>query len=186
MTVGAIRSPRLRHLRMPAAPAPTAHRLDYSALEKHRPQLMSLASRMVRDPGIAEDLVQESLLRAWQGLGGFRGESAVLTWLYKILMNCAFNQFSRSRHEVRFSGPGEDDAPPEPVDHSTPEMHLDAMRRAERMARQLDRLPASLVRTLELRYRDDLSYEEIAGVLGLPIGTVRSRLSRAHLALGLK
>jgi RNA polymerase sigma-70 factor (ECF subfamily) len=54
------------------------------------------------------------------------------------------------------------------------------------VARQLDRLSPSLVRTLELRYRDDLSYEEIAGVLGLPIGTIRSRLSRAHRTLGLK
>jgi len=170
---------------MPAAPAPTSHQLDYSALEKHRPQLMSQAIRIARDPGIAEDLVQECLLRAWQGLGGFRGESAVSTWLYKILMNCAFTQFSRTRHEVRFSGPGEDDAPPDPVDHCTPDMHLDALRRADRMARQLDRLPASLARTLELRYLADLTYEEIAGVLGLPVGTVRSRLSRAHRALGL-
>lgn len=141
---------------------------------------------MVRDTGIAEDLVQECLLRAWQGLGGFRGESAVSTWLYKILMNCAFNQFRRTRHEARFSGPREDDARPEPVDHCTPEMHFDALQRAERMAMQLDRLPATLARTLELRYRDDLTYEEIAGVLGVPVGTVRSRLSRAHRALGLK
>lgn len=171
---------------MPAAPAPTSHQLDYSALEKYRPQLMSLATRMVRDPDIAEDLVQECLLRAWQGLGRFRGESAVSTWLYKILMNCAFTQFSRTRHEVRFSGSGEGDAFPEPVDHSTPEIHLDALRRAERMARQLDSLSPSLARTLELRYREELSYEEIAGALGLPVGTVRSRLSRAHRALGLK
>ena len=141
---------------------------------------------MARDPGIAEDLVQECLLRAWQGMEGFRGESAVSTWLYRILANCSLTQFNRTRHEVRFSGPGEDDAPPEPVDHITPEMHLDALRRAERMARQLDSLSPSLARTLELRYRDELSYEEIAGVLGLPVGTVRSRLSRAHRALGLK
>lgn len=171
---------------MPTATAPNPHRLDYSALEKYRPRLMSQALRMARDPGIAEDLVQECLLRAWQGLEGFRGESTVSTWLYRILVNCSLNQFNRTRHEVRFSGPGEDDAPPDPIDHCTPEMHLDALRRAERMARQFDRLPPSLARTLELRYLADLTYEEIAEALGLPVGTVRSRLSRAHRALGLK
>lgn len=160
--------------------------INYAALEQHRSLLLRQSIRLVRDTAIAEDLVQDTLMRAWLAMPNFRGKCALSTWLTQILMNRAYSHFARKKHE-KVVFPSDDDVLAwEPTDHSTPESHLEARQRAETVARQWARLPASLMRTLELRYEEELSYEEIATVLGVPIGTVRSRLSRAHRALGLK
>lgn len=159
-------------------------RPDYQAVEQYRPRLMRQAMRLVRDQATAEDLVQECLIKAWRGLDGFMGHSALYTWLYRILLNCTYNHFNRSGREIQLTDEREEAF--EMPDEATPEEHLIAKQRAQDLLEGLDGLPQSLSETLTLRHMDDLSYEEIAAALAIPVGTVRSRLSRAHRALGLK
>ena len=159
--------------------------LDYEAIEQHRPRLMRQAMRLVRDHGTAEDLVQECLFRAWKSREQFQGISSLHTWLYRILLNCAFNHFKRCKREVHFPEAKGSDSPIELPDEATPEQHLIAKQRAQLLLKALERLPAALSETLALRYLHDLSYEEIAATLDLPVGTVRSRLHRTNRALGI-
>lgn len=166
----------------------TAIRLDYAEIEQYRPRLMRQALRMVRNSGTAEDLVQECLMNAWIQLDRFRGECRPYTWLYRILLNLVFNHRKRHKREVLISSlslEGGAEAGLEIPDEATPEQHLIAKQRAQSLIRALERLPFSLSETLALRYLHDLSYEEIADTLDLPVGTVRSRLHRTHRVLGI-
>jgi RNA polymerase sigma-70 factor (ECF subfamily) len=147
------------------------------------------AQRIVRNSGAAEDLVQDCLIRAWLNLDKFRGESQVYTWLHRILLNMIFNHLQRTKHEAMpFStigeGLSEDDF--DIPDDDSPEAHLIAKQRAQSLLGQLDTLPPPFTNTLQLRYQNDLSYEEIAKKLGISINTVRTRLHRARLVLGIK
>jgi len=161
----------------------------YADLEKNRSKLMWHAQRIVRNSGTAEDLVQDCLIKAWLNLDKFRGESQVYSWLHRILLNTVFNHLQSSKHEaMSFStigeGLNEDDF--EIPDDDSPEAHLIAKQRAQSLWGQLDALPPPMTHTLQLRYQEDLSYEEIAKALAIPINTVRTRLHRARLALGIK
>ncbi|WP_082708666.1 sigma-70 family RNA polymerase sigma factor [Thiobacillus denitrificans] len=162
---------------------------SYADLEKNRSKLMWQAQRIVRNSATAEDLVQDCLIKAWLNLDKFRGESQVYSWLYRILLNTVFNDLQRHRHEVLASSltrESEADGALEIPDIATPEEHLIARQRAQALLSRLESLSPSLTDTLQLRYQDDLSYAEIAQSLHVPINTVRTRLHRAHQALGIK
>ncbi|MFH1818719.1 MAG: sigma-70 family RNA polymerase sigma factor [Pseudomonadota bacterium] len=163
--------------------------LCYEELEKHRSKLMRHALRIVRNSGTAEDLVQDCLVKAWGHLDGFRGDCHVYTWLYRILLNTVFTHLQRRKHEVLTSSSvneREIAGDLEVSDEASPEMILISRQRAQILLKQMNSLPPSLADTLQLRYQDELSYAEIAQYLHVPINTVRTRLHRAHSALGIK
>lgn len=167
----------------------TKPQLCYEDFEQHRSRLMRLALKLVRISGTAEDLVQDCLIKAWLHREGFHGNCRVYTWLHRILLNTAFDHLQRHRHEVLASSltrESEADGALEIPDIATPEEHLIARQRAQALLNKLEALPPSLTDTLQLRYWDDLSYAEIAQSLQVPINTVRTRLHRAHQALGIK
>jgi RNA polymerase sigma-70 factor (ECF subfamily) len=167
-----------------------AQRGDKRAFEllvaKYQRKLARLLGRMVRDPAEVEDVTQEAFIKAYRALPSFRGDSAFYTWLYRIAINTAKNYLvAMGRRAPTSTGfdheeaEGFEDAE-QLRDTSTPEGELLGKQIAATVNRALDDLPEDLRTAITLREIEGLSYEEIAGVMNCPIGTVRSRIFRAR------
>ncbi len=145
-----------------------------------------LYNSLVRVLGSAEDArdaVQEAFVQAFVKLESFRGSSAFYTWLYRIAFNQAMSHARRKRPTQSLDD-GRADRGREPVDgQPAPDARLDASERATQVHRALAELSAEFRQVIVLREMDGCKYEEIAEMLELPIGTVRSRLFRARLEL---
>ncbi|HHO70436.1 MAG TPA: RNA polymerase sigma factor RpoE [Halothiobacillus sp.] len=161
-------------------------------VRKYQHKILRLISRFVRDPDDALDLTQETFIKAYRALDTFRGDSAFYTWLYRIAINTAKNQLSSNgRYGYIWSlnsSPGfESEEPmPEPEalrDHATPENAVLTDELEAVIRKAIAALPEDLRTALTLRELEGLSYEEIAQVMGCPIGTVRSRIFRAREAV---
>jgi RNA polymerase sigma-70 factor (ECF subfamily) len=151
--------------------------------------IFSLAARVV-GPAEAEDVVQETFLRAYRGLEKFRGESSLKTWLYAIALNRARARygalsrlrglFSRASHDRKdpFAAMDEVSDP-----GATPEQHAVMREQRRRLRAAMAVLPEEFRAAVVLRDLEGLSYEEVAAVLGVPVGTVRSRLARGRALL---
>ncbi len=173
-----------------------AQRGDKRAFEllvmKYQRKLGRLLSRMVRDPGEVEDVTQEAFIKAYRALPNFRGESAFYTWLYRIAINTAKNYLvalgRRAPTTTEFDNEDAesfDDA--EALrDTATPENELMGREVAAAVNKAVDSLPEDLRTAITLREIEGLSYEEIAGVMNCPIGTVRSRIFRAREAIAVE
>ena len=150
---------------------------------RYQARIVNYASAMVRDAGAAEDVAQETFVRAWRGLGRFRGESSFRTWLYRIATNVARTHLDRRGRQARIADRSLDDeaeplqAGDVPSPAPDPETSLVAR---EAIDRALAELPDELRLALVLRDVEGLDYQEIAGVTGAPIGTVESRIFRAR------
>jgi len=166
---------------------------DADALERlareQAPRLFRLALRLTGRREDAEDLVQETLLAALPALSGFEGRAKLSTYLMRALGNRFKNRLrarSRSRLVDWFRGrrSGSDaelDGPPDPMDASPTALEgLVTGERAARVREAVTRIEPHRRLTLLLREVEDLSYEEIAEMTGVPVGTVRSRLARAR------
>ncbi|NKF21792.1 RNA polymerase sigma factor RpoE [Solimonas marina] len=156
-------------------------------VRKYQHKIVQLVSRLVGD-GDAPDVAQETFIRAYRALNGFRGQSAFYTWLYRIGINTAKNYIvSRSR---RPADQDIDIADAELYGHTehlsdveTPEASLLTEEIRNAVADTIAKLPPDLRRAITLRELEGLSYEEIAEVMECPIGTVRSRIFRAREAI---
>lgn len=159
---------------------------------KYQRKLLRLVQRLVPDPAEAEDVVQESFVKAYRALPNFRGESAFYTWLYRIGINAAKNWLAnnqRSLPTVSDIGDEESEGLEDEVllrDEETPERVLLSKEIGETVSRAVEALPEELRTALLLREIDGLSYEEIAQVMDCPIGTVRSRIFRAREAVAAR
>ena len=157
---------------------------------KYQRRLMRLVSRLVHDPAEAEDVVQESFIKAYRALRHFRGESAFYTWLYRIGINTAKNFLvTQGRRAPTTSdldaAHGEDDFDML-RDINTPESMLASKQIAQTVNAAMELLPVELRTAIVLREIEGLSYEEISEVMGCPIGTVRSRIFRAREVIAEK
>jgi RNA polymerase sigma-70 factor (ECF subfamily) len=164
--------------------------LGFEQIVRHYSGMVfSLAARLV-GPMDAEDIVQETFLRAWHGLERFRGESSLKTWLYAIALNRARARHGRlARLRAVFTqGRTKEDDPFASLDNAadpalSPEENTLITERRRRLREALRTLPDEFRTAVVLRDLEGLSYEEVAGVLGVPIGTVRSRLARGRALL---
>jgi RNA polymerase sigma-70 factor (ECF subfamily) len=160
-------------------------------VSKYQRRLMRLVSRIVHDPAEAEDVVQETFIKAFRALRHFRGDAAFYTWLYRIGINTAknflVNQGRRpataSEPELEQAGQGEGEAL---RDINTPESMLASKQIAQTVNEAMDALPLDLRTAIVLREIEGLSYEEISAIMGCPIGTVRSRIFRAREVIAEK
>jgi RNA polymerase sigma-70 factor (ECF subfamily) len=155
---------------------------------QHQRMVFSLALHLLGNREEAMDLSQEVFLRVFRTLGAFRGQSALRTWIYRIVVNQARNRqrwWRRRRHDEQVSldehlvSCGELESHAEPW----PDRLLVNKENATRLWQALDRLPFDQRTAIILREVDGLKYEEIAFSLGIAIGTVKSRLTRARQAL---
>jgi RNA polymerase sigma-70 factor (ECF subfamily) len=160
-------------------------------VRKYQYRIAALVRRYVRDEAEAEDVVQESFVRAWRALPGFRGEAQFYTWLYRIAVNTAKNHLvSLGRR------PATEDIDDEELgavreaqslqDVATPEHEALRSEMEGLVLAAVARLAPELREALTLREVEGLSYEEIAERMQCPIGTVRSRIFRARDAIDLQ
>ena len=143
----------------------------------HRSGVINVVYRMCGDPQLAEDSAQEAFIRAWQHLPGFQPRSPFRNWLYRIATNVALDTLRRERDTVDV----------DKVQLSTrtqgPEDSFDQSERAELVREAVLALPPASRAVLVLREYEGLSYKQIAATLGIPIGTVMSRLNYARTQL---
>lgn len=170
-----------------------AQRGDKRAFEllviKYQRKLARLLSRLIRDPAEIDDVSQEAFIKAYRALPSFRGDSAFYTWLYRIAINTAKNYLvSTGRRTTSTSElEGEDGENFEENellgDWNTPEAELMSKEVMQTVNASMDALPEELRTAITLREIEGLSYEDIAGIMNCPIGTVRSRIFRAREAI---
>jgi RNA polymerase sigma-70 factor, ECF subfamily len=177
-------------------------------VDAHLARVWNVVWRVLRHQEDTEDVVQEVFLTAWQGISGFRGEARFATWLQTIAVTRALNHRARGAERLRraslpidaLAGDGGDGAAGapafgggagprsggEPADMrpaSSPLRSLEESDLNRRLTLCLERLPSAWRAVIALRDGGDRPYEEIAAALNLALGTVRSRLARARLAL---
>lgn len=156
-------------------------------VEKYRERVWRLAYHYLRDREEAWDVAQEAFIRAWQALPTFRGQSAFYTWLFRIVVNIATDR-ARQR-SARGRAFGTEPVPEEDwervlIDSARgPEEAAARTEERERIRRALDALPEHHRAIIMLSDLEGLSYREIADVLGIPMGTVMSRLHNARKRL---
>ena len=151
-------------------------------------KVYSLALRVTGDREEAAVLAQEAFLKAWQALPSFQGESSFSTWIHRLTANlCIDHLRRRARRQGVEGGPSLDDEEagwPEPADwEGDPQRQLERIELSEALERGLAALPDYFRQPLVLRELSGLSYQEIGAALGLDLGTVKSRIARARLAL---
>jgi RNA polymerase sigma-70 factor, ECF subfamily len=146
-------------------------------IERYDEGLRALAYRLLGDRDRMDDVLQEAYVRAYRGLGRFRGESTVATWLYRIVYNACVDELGRS-HEAVPAPIAEVDAWVDPA----PEVG-EAVARRQGLATALAALPPDDRAAVLLVDARGFSYDDAADVLGVPSGTVASRLNRARAAL---
>jgi len=167
-----------------------AQRGEVAALDalagRYRPMVMKIALRLTRNRADAEDATQEAMFRMFRALLDFRGESAFSSWLYRIALNSAKTALIERARRLRvFASAHEDDERHrlEPVDGSTPEALTLAAEIGAMTFAAVQALPLDQRNALALCQVDGLSYLEAARIMECPIGTVRSRVSRARQAI---
>lgn len=149
-------------------------------VRQYQERVFALISRMTGDPDRVEDIAQEVFLKAFRSLKSFRGGSRFYTWLYRITVNTVLNTMRSQgrRQETSLDALGglevQADADMEPAE-VTARLEL-----ARRVREAIDQLEEPYRVIIYLRELEDLSYEEIAEVVELPVGTVKSRLFRAR------
>ena len=152
---------------------------------RYQARILSLISRYIQDRDEVCDVAQETFVKAYRSLAGFRGDSSFYTWLYRIAVSVSLNHLASRAHRTAAASqelPESESGwhPQALTDHHSPEANLAGEQARARLARALQALPEELRSALLLREYDGFSYEQISGILECPVGTVRSRIFRAR------
>jgi RNA polymerase sigma-70 factor (ECF subfamily) len=143
-------------------------------VRSHREGVINVVYRMCGDANLAEDAAQEAFIRAWQHLPRYRPRSPFRNWLYRIATNVALDALRRERETV------DADSILLIAHNDGPEAAMEAQERGEQVRQAVLALPPASRSVLVLREYEGLSYREIAETLGIPSGTVMSRLNYAR------
>ncbi len=170
--------------------AQTGDQSAYNALvRKHEERAYKFAFRLTRDPEEAADVVAEAFIRVYNALPNFKGNSTFTTWLYRILTNCFLDmkKKDKSKHNVSLDASlqtEESEVHRQLEDpKASPQKDFEKVERERRMQRAVHRLPEYQRALVVMYHAEQMSYDEIAAALDLPVGTVKSRLNRARLTL---
>lgn len=156
-------------------------------VDRHKERALTLAVRIIGNKEEAEELVQDSFVRAFRSLNDFRGDSRFGTWLYRIVYNLCMTKVTRRREEENYIAEGADDDLL--ADVASPEEETDSLRRLQEeelhrlIGHAIERLPEKQRTVVTLFYVQEMSYEEIAQVTGQPMGSVKTHLFRGREAL---
>lgn len=149
-------------------------------VEAYQGQVYRLALRTGLSPADAEEAAQDAFLAAWKGLPRFRGDSRFSTWLYQLTTHAAIDLMRREK-KYRDNADIEDVVLPDGA--QSPQDTVEKQETQEAVQSALQALSPQAREILLLRYQAELGYEEIGEVLGLPNGTVKSRINRAKAQL---
>jgi len=155
-------------------------------VDRHKDRAMTLALRLVGDSREAEELVQDGFLRAFRNLHQFRGEAQFGTWFYRILYNLCMTRLRRKMAAPQMLDVNDDavlDALPAEEESLTFEEHFESSDLLRFLAIEVDALPPQYKSAVTLFYVQEMSYEEIAGVMDVPLGTVKTCLFRGRQLL---
>lgn len=155
-------------------------------VQQYQKRVFALAVRMCPTPELAEEAAQEAFLAAWQGLPFFRGDSAFATWLYRLTSNACVDLLRREGRHRSAAGPSLNDEESDlhlPDDAPGPQEQAERRELREQIETALQALTPEHRQVLVLREMHQLSYDEIAQVLKLDVGTVKSRINRGRKQL---
>jgi len=161
----------------------------YRALvERYQRPVFGLLLRIVRDRGWAEDLAQETFIKAFRALDSFQVERKFSSWLFKIAHNSAIDALRRRRLDTVPLETAGDDSPDllgylEDSGASSPESELRGRSIGEDLGAAMEQIRPDYRSVIQLRFIEGLSYDEIAQVMDLPLGTVKTHLHRARKQL---
>ena len=147
-------------------------------VDEHQRYVYNLALRIVKDENEALDLTQETFVRAWTALPNFKGQSQFRTWLYRIVTNLCYNRLPNLRRSLNDLGDDVMEDIPE-TNFNTPAQEFESNEIRQHLYRAIDSLDANYKILITLRYQNELSYDEIAVTLNLPLGTVKTGIFRA-------
>jgi RNA polymerase sigma-70 factor (ECF subfamily) len=153
-----------------------------SLVERHERRVYNLAFRILGREEDALDATQDAFLSALRKLAGFRGEAQFTTWMHRVTVNACYDLMRKKSRQPMLHVVGEDDeiaAEPGPP----AEDHADEVAGTTDVERALLRVPLEFRAVLVLHDLQDVAYDEIARILDVPIGTVKSRLHRGRVAL---
>ncbi len=154
---------------------------DIAAFEqivrRHQPAVYRVALRMLGSRADAEDVTQDTFVRAWRSLDRFRAQSALNTWLYRIVTRRCLDALAARRTTEQLDAASTESAEGEPAGIVEQREQLEAVKRA------IAGLPADQRAALVLREFEGLSYDELADVLGTSVASIKGRLHRARLSV---
>lgn len=163
---------------------------DYRAFDllvvKYQSRLISLAFKFSKDLQLAEDIVQDSLIKSFKSLDSFREDSSFYTWVYRITVNTSKNFLvSKKRKDELLASDMHEDGSLDlnSIETDNPENLLKASELKEILTSTLNQLGEDTKTALTLREFDGLSYEQISEIVNCPVGTVRSRIFRGREVL---
>ena len=145
--------------------------------------LYNFARWLAHNSNDAEDLVQETYLKALRSFASFQPGTNFRAWIFRILRNTFLSSCSKLERRMTVAMDSEEDGPELAVDTETPETILMNRSNSQLVQRAIDDLPVHYRETLLLCEVEEMSYQEIAEILSIPIGTVMSRLARARKAV---
>ncbi|HLJ33427.1 MAG TPA: sigma-70 family RNA polymerase sigma factor [Ktedonobacteraceae bacterium] len=150
-------------------------------VQRHQRRVFNLVFRMLQDYEEASEITQETFLAAWQGLPTFRGDARFSTWLYRIAYNSALKQVEqRKRDRALQSAMQAEQVIVEAGNEGRMETELEQHAQQEFIRENLATLPTKYRVVLTLRHIQDMTYEEMAEILMVPIGTIKTHLFRAR------
>ncbi len=163
-------------------------------VRRYQNRVFGMCLRWMGDRSVAEEVAQDVFLALFKALAGFRGDAQLSTWIYRVTVNHCKNRDlyrrrrAHGRHESLDGVPKDDEAPVRQVAHEGPgaDAHVQQMEARDALQEALDALDEDQRQIIVLRDVEDLAYEEIADILDLPKGTVKSRLHRARHELARK
>ncbi|MBK4733238.1 RNA polymerase sigma factor [Noviherbaspirillum pedocola] len=157
-------------------------RLFRQLVSQHHARLYRFVTKYIDHPDDAADIAQQAFAEASRTIATFRGESKLSTWLFGIAMNMVRNYLSRAPHRI-YKFETEDSLTTLVSPGIEPSEHLNQREMLKLVFDALSELPDEMSEVLSMVAVDEISYQEVANRLGIPLGTVRSRVSRARAGL---
>jgi len=151
-------------------------------VDEHQRYVYNLALRVVKDENEALDLTQETFVRAWTALPNFKGQSQFRTWLYRIVTNLCYNRLPNLRRSLNDLGDDVMEDIPE-AKFNAPADEFESNETRKHLHQAIHQLDEQYRLLITMRYQNELSYEEIATSLNLPLGTVKTGIFRAKAFL---